>query len=115
LTGKWTTTFNKTGIVLTTGKVFDPAWGKVMEICSFAYGGAAEPAFVKNVIAKSGFQRVKPGSKRTTPNNQIITLPDDPILLSDTGEWGGLMVLPMELKFFGTRTVVIATVLKPSN
>jgi hypothetical protein len=90
LTGKWTTTFNQTGIVLITGKAFDPAWGKVMEMCSFAYNGNAEPAFVKNVIAKSGLKRVKPGTKRTTPNNQIITLPDDQVLLSDTGEWGGL-------------------------
>ena len=99
LTGRWVATVNNTGFMVTTIQGFNPKVGHVVEMCDFTYAGSAEPAFVQNVISKSGLQRV-------APNNQLEKRPDDAIVLSDTGrEAGSFLVIPVDLTVFGARTV----------
>lgn len=108
LTGLWVATVNNIRFSLLTIHGFDSEVGHVVEACHFTYGGAAEPAFVQNVISKSGLQRV-------SPSNQLTKRPKEAILLSDTGrESGSFLVIPIEINFFGSRTVQ-AFAIRPNN
>jgi hypothetical protein len=108
LNGNWGASVNNTDVAVTTLHGFDPEVGHVVEGCLLSYTGLIEPAFVQNVVSKSGLQRV-------APNNQKTKRPNDAIVLSDTGrEEGSFVVLPFEIDFFGLRTVTAIAVM-PSN
>lgn len=86
LNGMWISKVNNTSFSVATGQgIFDPEVGHASDMCILSYVGAEEPAFVQNVISKSGLQRVD-------PNNQIRKRAKDAIVLSDTGRETGSFI-----------------------
>lgn len=89
---------------------YDPDVGHTIEVCTLSYGGTQEPAFVQNVISKSGLLRV-------AQNNQIRKgRRSDAIILSETGreDADSFIVQPVEVNTFGLRTVM-AFAIRPSK
>jgi hypothetical protein len=104
LTGMFGIPLNKAVFGVMTGQGFDPEVGHAIEMCTLSYVGSEEPAFVQNVISKSGLQRV-------AKNNQIRKRVNDAIVLSDTGrEAGSFIVIPLEFNSFGLRNVLAVAI-----
>ena len=108
-TGMWISKVNNTSFAVTIGQgIMDPEVGHAVDMFILSYVGNEEPAFVQNVISKSGLQRVD-------QNNQIRKRSSDAIVLSDTGrETGSFIVVPLEYTIFGLRNVM-AIAIRPSN